>query len=95
VRTYPCALVVHAPWTETEIALGARKALAFENAETTQYAPYVFGPTEVCKTALEARAAFLEDLMAEHGGAGMFVPQNTCRHPSNDVAGDVAQRREQ
>jgi hypothetical protein len=94
VRTYPCALVVHAPWTETEIALGARKALAFENAETTQYAPYVFGPTEVCKTALEARAAFLEDLMVEHGGAGMFAPQNTCRHPSNDVAGDVDQRRE-
>jgi hypothetical protein len=95
VRTYPCALVVHAPWTETEIVRGGRTMLAFENTETTQYAPYVFGPTEVCKTALEARAAFLEDLMVEHGGIVTLAPHDTCRHPSNDVAGDVAQRREQ
>jgi hypothetical protein len=95
VRTYPCALVVHAPWTETEITLGVRKALAFENTESTEYCTYVFGPTEVAKTALEARAAFLEDLMVEHGGIVTLAPHDTCRHPSNDVAGDVAQRREQ
>lgn len=63
--TAPCVLVVHEPWSEVHRVIGGRTMLAFENAATTEYTLYPFGPTEPYKTAIEARAAFLEGLLEE------------------------------
>lgn len=58
-------LVEHAPVVETRVARGGRTFLYLEDPRTTDYVGCPYGPTEECKTAAEARAAALRDLLEE------------------------------
>lgn len=55
--------LIPSPWTETARTMDGRTWLYYENPVSTDFFGVVYGPTEMCKTAEDARRLAVRDML--------------------------------